>query len=108
MTQGPIRRQRRLLSAEEKWQVWLETVTGEHTQADAARKWGVDVSTVIKLRKDAKDATLAAFATSRPGRPAKARDDELEGLRAENARLTETIKELAVELTLVRGKWRSA
>ena len=107
MTQGPMRRQRRQLSAEEKWQIWLEVASGELTQSDAARKWGVDVSTIIKLRKDAKDATLTAFATSRPGRPAKARNDELEALRAENARLTETIKELAVELTLVRGKWRS-
>ncbi len=107
MTKGPMRRQRRMLTPEEKWQVWLEVSSGELTQADAARKWGIDVSTVIKLRKDAKDATLAAFAASRPGRPAKARDDELEALRAENARLTETIKELAVELTLVRGKWRS-
>jgi len=108
MPQGPMRRQRRLLSPEEKWQIWLEVASGELTQADAGRKWGVDVSTVIKLRKDAKDATMAAFASSRPGRPTKARDDELEALRAENARLTETIKELAVQLTLVRGKWRLA
>ena len=107
MTKGPMRRQRRMLTPEEKWQVWIEVSSGELTQADAARKWGIDVSTVTKLRKDAKGATLAAFAASRPGRPAKARDDELEALRAENARLTETIKELAVELTLVRGKWRS-
>jgi len=103
MTRGPVRRQRRMLTPEEKWQIWLEVASGEITQADAGRKWGVDVSTVIKLRKDAKDATLAAFASSRPGRPAKARDDELEALRAENARLTEAVKELAVELTLVRG-----
>ena len=102
--QDPMRRSRRLLSPEQKWEIFLEVTTGELTQADAARKWGVDVGTVIRLRRDAKDACLAAFASSRPGRPSKARDDELEGLRAENARLTEAVKELAVELTLVRGK----
>jgi transposase len=104
VSKGPIRRQRRLLSPEQKWEIWLEVTTGELTQADAARKWGVDVSTVIRVRKDAKDACLAAFASSRPGRQAKLRDHELEALRADNARLTEAVKELAVELTLVRGK----
>ena len=106
--QDPMRRSRRLLSPEQKWEIFLEVTTGELTQADAARKWGVDAGTVIRLRRDAKDACLAAFASSKPGRPSKARDDELEGLRAENARLTEAVKELAVELTLVRGKSRWA
>jgi hypothetical protein len=30
------------------------------SQADAARNWRVDVSTVIRLRRDARDAALAA------------------------------------------------
>ncbi len=106
--QHPMRRSRRLLTPEQKWEIWLEVTTGELTQADAARKWGVDAGTVIRLRRDAKDACLAAFASSKPGRPSKARDDEVEALRAENARLTEAVKELAVELTLVRGKSRWA
>jgi len=83
--QGPMRRSRRLLTPEQKWEIWLEVATGELTQADAARKWGVDAGTVIRLRRDAKDACLAAFASSKPGRPSKARDDELEVLPAEFA-----------------------
>src|SRR5919202_4588884 len=106
--QDPMRRSRRLLSPEQKWEIWLEVTTGELTQADAARKWGVDAGTVIRLRRDAKDACMSAFASSKPGRPSKARDEELERLRAENARLAEAVKELAVELTLVRGKSRWA
>ena len=106
--QDPMRRQRRLLSPEQKWEIFVEVTTGELTQADAARKWGVDAGTVIRLRRDAKDACMAAFASSKPGRPSKARDEQLEALRAENARLTEAVKELAVELTLVRGKSRWA
>jgi transposase len=77
------------------------------TQADAARKWGVDVSTVIKLRRLAKDGALAAFAASRPGRPGSIEQLEIEELRAENARLSEALKELAVELSLRRGRQRS-
>ena len=107
MSQNGPRGRRRQLSPEEKWQVFLEVVSHQLTQADAARKWGVDVSTVIKLRRLAKDGALAAFAASRPGRPVSVEQIEIEELRAENARLSEAIKELAVELSLHRGRQRS-
>ncbi len=54
-----------------------------------------------------KDAALAAFASAKPGRPASVEAVELELLRSENDRLSEAIKELAVELTLHRGRQRS-
>jgi transposase-like protein len=100
------RAKRRQLSPEEKWQVFLEVTSQQLSQADAARKWRVDVSTVIKLRRDARDAALAAFASSRPGRPATVAEAVVDELRAENGRLTEAVKELAIELSLVRGKSR--
>jgi transposase len=106
MSSGP-RRKGRQLSPQEKWQVFLEVCSQQLSQADAARKWGVDVSTVIKLRRLAKDGALAAFAASRPGRAVSAEQVEIEELRAENARLSEAIKELAVELALLRGRQRS-
>jgi len=99
------RPKRRRLSPEEKWQVFVEVTSGEISQADAARKWGVDVSTVIKLRRMVKDAALAAYAESKPGR-SRPVDPVVEELRAENTRLTEAVKELAIELSLVRGKAR--
>jgi transposase len=100
------RRKGRQLTPEQKWEVFLEVTSQEVTQADAARKWGVDVSTIIKIRKLARDAALAAFAASKPGRPRSPFEAELAAERAENARLSEALKELAVELTLVRGKSR--
>src|SRR3954454_3521117 len=106
MSSGP-RRKGRQLSPEEKWQVFLEVTSQQLSQADAARKWGVDVSTVVKLRRLAKDGALAGFAASRPGTAASVEHVELEELRAENARLSEAIKELAVELSLHRGRQRS-
>jgi len=102
------RRKRRLLSPEQKWEVFLEVTSQELTQADAARKWGVDTSVVIKLRRDAKDAALAAFASSKPGRARDPRDLHIEQLEAELVRVTEAIKEQAIELALVRGKSRWA
>ena len=87
-------RKRRQLSPEEKWEIFLEVTSQELSQTDAARKWGVDVSVIIRLRALAKDVALAAFASSKPGRPAK--DAELEQLRSENDRLSEALKEMAV------------
>lgn len=101
------RRARRQLTPEEKWEVFLEVTSQELSQADAARKWGVDVSVIIRLRVLAKDSALAAFASAKPGRPASMEAVELELLRAENDRLSEALKELAVELTLHRGRQRS-
>ncbi|HZD22407.1 MAG TPA: transposase [Acidimicrobiia bacterium] len=103
---GQPRRKRRQLSPEEKWQVFLEVTSGEITQTDAARKWGVDTSTVIKLRKLARDGALAAFASSKPGKARPVDPAVVEELRAENTRLTEAVKELAIELSLLRGKAR--
>ena len=100
-------RKRRQLSPEEKWEVFLEVTSLELSQADAARKWGVDVSVIIRLRALAKDAALAAFAASKPGRMPSAERVELEAALTENDRLSEALKEMAVELTLHRGRQRS-
>jgi transposase-like protein len=83
--------------------VFLEVTSQELSQADAARKWGVDVSVIIRLRALAKDAALAAFASAKPGRLPSPEQAELEAALAENDRLSEALKELAVELTLHRG-----
>ena len=103
MPDGRSRRPPRKLSAETKWEIFLQVTTGEVTQADAARKWQVDVSTVIGIRRTVKDAALAALART-PGRPAKERDFQLEAARTEIAQLTEAVKSQAIELAVVRGK----
>jgi len=97
------RRPPKKLSPETKWEIFLQVTAGEITQADAARKWQVDVSTIIGIRRTVKDAALAALARS-PGRPAKERDWQLEAARTEIGQLTEAIKAQAIELAIVRGK----
>jgi transposase-like protein len=107
MMQNGKPRKRRQLSPEEKWEIFLEVCSQQLTQADAARKWGVDVSTVIRIRQLAKDAALAAFAASKPGRMPSPEQAELEAALVENDRLSQALKELAVELSLHRGRQRS-
>jgi transposase len=107
MMEDGKRRKRRQLTPEEKWEIFLEVTSQEISQADAARKYGVDVSVIIRLRALAKDAALAAFASAKPGRMPSPERLELEAALAENDRLSEALKEMAVELTLFRGRQRS-
>ena len=102
-------RKRRQLSPEEKWEIFLEVTSQEISQADAARKYERRCEPVIiRLRALAKDAALAAFASAKPGgRLPSPEQVELEEALAENDRLSEALKEMAVELTLHRGKQRS-
>ncbi len=94
------RRRPTSVSAETKWEIFLQITTGEITQAEAARKWRVDVSTVIGIRRTVKEAALAC----KPGRPGTQRDWQLEAAREEITQLTEAVKAQAIELAIVRGK----
>jgi transposase len=101
------RRAKRALTAEEKLQIWLELLSGESSQRDAAQRWGVDPTTIMRIRRVARQGALSALARSRPGVRAGGEDAELAALRAEIARLEEAVKEQAIELVLLRGKQRS-
>jgi transposase-like protein len=102
---GSGKRRRRHLTPAEKYQVWLEVVTGQGTQREIADKWGVDRSTVVHIVKTAKQSALNGLAASRPGRPGKSAEElALEDARAEIERLRATVTEQAVELHLFRGK----
>ncbi len=72
MPESSRRRPPKKLSAETKWEIFLPVTAGEITQADAARKWTVDVSTIIGIRRTVKDAALAALARRRDDRPRSA------------------------------------
>lgn len=97
------RRRPSVLSAESKWEIFVQVAGGQISQAEAARTWQVDVSTVIGIRRTVKDAALAALAR-KPGRPGRQRDWQLEAARAEIVQLTEAIKAQAIELAIMRGK----
>jgi len=101
-------RRKRRLSAEEKLQVWLQLLTGELTQRQAAERWGVDPTTIMRIRRVGREGALTALASSKPGGGARGVvGGELVAARLEIARLEETVKEQAIELVALRGKTRS-
>jgi transposase-like protein len=72
MTEAQGRRRPKKLSAETKWEIFLQVTTGENTQADAVRKWQVDVSTNTRWRVGLAPQHLHACVTPAP-RPQKLR-----------------------------------
>jgi transposase-like protein len=103
-------RRKRVLSAQEKYQIWQQLLTGELSQRQAAEQWNVDPTTIMRIRRVGREGALSALAQSRPGvraGSASAQDAELAASRAEIARLEETVKEQAIELVALRGKSRS-
>jgi transposase-like protein len=105
----PAGRRRRPLSAEEKYQIWQQLLTGELTQRQAAERYNVDPTTIMRIRRVGREGALTALAQSKPGRRdgSGGQDAELQAARAEIARLEETVKEQAIELVALRGKTRS-
>lgn len=101
------KRRRRRLTVPEKYQVFLEVVSGQGSQRDIADKWRVDRSTVALVCKVAKQGAVDALAASRPGRAGKtAAELALEDALSDNARLRDAIAEQAIELHLTRGNER--
>jgi len=100
------RRAKRLLTAEQKYDLWQRMLTGQITTVAAAAEAGVDRSTIMTLRKVARDGAIAALQASRPGRPRQSRAEatEIAKLTAEVTRLQDTIVEQAIELAALRGK----
>ncbi len=99
------RKPRKRMAPAEKYEVFVQVLTQQATQREAAEKWGVDRSTVVGICKTAKQGALDALSAARPGRPGKtAEQTELEQARAEIERLRATVTEQAVSLHLQQGK----
>jgi transposase-like protein len=93
------------LSPSEKYEIFVQVLTGQATQREAATRSGVDRSTVVHICRTAKQGALDALAASMPGRPGvSTQDAALVQARAEIDRLRATVTEQAVALHLHEGK----
>lgn len=104
--QGPGQSGKRTrLAPSEKYQIFVEVLTGQATQGDAADKYRVNRGTINVICKTAKQGALDALAGIKPGRPGKSVEAaELEAAKAEIERLRATVTEQAVALHLHQGK----
>ena len=109
MTQqpGPGRKPRKRLATSEKYEMFIQVLTQQATQREAAERFGEDRSTVVAVCRTAKQGALDALAAAVPGRPGRTREQvELDEARAEIERLRATVTEQAVSLHLHQGKSR--
>lgn len=101
------RKPRKRLAPSEKYEIFVQVLTGQATQREAAEKFGVDRSTVVHVCRVAKQGALDALAASVPGRPGQSPEQaELAAARQEIERLRATVTEQAVSLHLHQGKSR--
>lgn len=97
-------KERKLLTPEEKWECFVLMLRGEATATDLCRRFGVDISVMQRIRRDGKNACMAAFA-AKPGRRGKTPEQVRIGeLEAERDELAETVTRMAVERMLEAGK----
>jgi transposase-like protein len=93
------------LAPSEKYEVFVQVLTQQATQREAAERWEVDRSTVVGICRTAKQGALDALAGVVPGRPGRSPEQvELAAARAEIERLRATVTEQAVVLHLHQGK----
>ena len=97
---GVVKRRRRL-SAEDKYQIFVEASRGDVPVAGVLRKWGIFSSDLARIRGLVRKGALEALA--RRNGPVK-EDPRISQMRAEKARVEEALKELAIENTLLRKK----
>lgn len=108
MSEPSGRKPRKRLASSEKYELFVQILTKQATQREAAASWGVDRTTVLHICKVAKEGALSALAASVPGRPAGSSPEqaELVAARSEIERLRATVTEQAVALHLHQGKSR--
>jgi transposase-like protein len=70
MSDPQARKGRKRLAPSEKYELFVQVLTQQATQREAAANWGVDRSTVVHVCRVAKQGALDALAASVPGRPA--------------------------------------
>src|SRR3954471_11637155 len=104
---APAGKPRKRLAPSEKYEIFVQLLTQQASQREAAERYGVDRSTVVSACRVAKQGALDALAAAVPGRPGTSMQDAaLAAAQAEVQRLRATVAEQAVALHLHAGKVR--
>ena len=94
-------KKRRRLSAEDRYQIFLEASRGDLPVAAVLRKWGIYSSDLARIRELVRKGALDCLCR---GNGKVKEDPQVSRLEAEKSRLEEAVKELAIENTILRKK----
>jgi transposase-like protein len=97
--------QRRHLSPDEKYQIFLESTRGDIPVVEVLRKHGIHSSDLKRIRDTVKEGALKEFAHRKSRKKNFMVSKEVyQALKAESDRLQTTIVEQSVELALLKKK----
>lgn len=98
------KKKRRILSPEKKFQIFLESQSGESPVGEILRREGIYSTDLVRIRQKVKEGALERLA-DRPGRRGKtvSRDD-YEALKRELEQKERALADLAVEVGILRKK----
>ena len=97
-------KKRRFLSADKKFQIYLEAQSTDKPVGELLRREGLLSTDLARIRQQVKEGALERL-SARPGRrPQSAESAECEALRRELQEKERALADIAVELTLLRKK----
>jgi transposase-like protein len=95
---------RRVLSAEKKYQIFLEAQREEKSAAEVLRREGLYSTDLARIRKQVKEGALERL-SARPGRKAATvAAEQYERLKRELEEKERVLAEMSVELAMLRKK----
>ena len=95
---------RRVLSAEKKYQIFLEAQREEKSAAEVLRREGLYSTDLARIRKQVKEGALERL-SARPGRKAAmVPAEQYETLKRELEERERVLAEMSVELAMLRKK----
>jgi transposase-like protein len=98
------KRKRRFLSAEKKYQLFLETQRGDVPAAEILRREGLYATDLARIRQKVKEGALERLAV-RPGVKKKTvASEQYEALKQDLEEKERALAELAVEVAILRKK----
>jgi transposase-like protein len=99
-----VKKKRRLLSPEKKFQIFLESQTGKTPTGELLRREGIYSTDLARIREKVKEGALERLA-DRPGAKRKTvPQEDYEGLKRELEEKERALAEQAVELAILRKK----
>lgn len=99
----PVRQTPRVLDAATKLDIYHALIAGRLTQQEAADRYGIDRSTVARIRRTADDAAAEALARSRPGRPPHRSRTAVPAVTRRLIELEQVVQAQQAELDALRG-----
>jgi transposase-like protein len=99
-----VKKKRRLLSPEKKFQIFLESQTGKTATGELLRREGIYSTDLARIREKVKEGALERLA-DRPGAKRKTvPQEDYEALKRELEEKERALAEQAVELAILRKK----